>query len=314
MMKRYISQALAAIVAITFCGCSNEDIQIDQMLTVTVNPSGVTSPFNYEVNKDELSTFSSELQLRTRLLVYDDAGKQVMSKTEFLRDYSDRMTTQFSLPNGTYTMVTLTDVVARNATYEYWTLSGEEELGTMRLTAVTGNGVLRQGFKNAILGFESKKVVVGEHSNAVELNPEPAGSLICVHFKNIKKFSNIKQLQLRTNQTPDFFSFDAQGQLTCSSKRSDGNSLTGVYLRYNPQEEKTENIVSYLFMMSTDISVAFAYAMNGDEIAHYVGGQANGVMTRTLHRGVEYLLQLDLDRTNDITLNPVYSFEEAPAN
>lgn len=313
MMKKYISMALVAITAFAISGCSNEDIQIDQSLTVTVNPAGVIAPFTYEVNRGELSTFASAMQLRTRLLVYNDAGKAVVKQTAYLRDYNDKMTIQPNLPNGTYTMVALTDVVANGAAYEYWTLSGEEELGTMRLTAVTDNGVLRQGFKNSILGVESKKVTISEQSKTIDLNPTPAGSLICVNFKNLKKFSNIKQLQMRTNQTPDFYSFNTQGQLVGSSNRSDGSSLNGVYLRYNPQEETSESVVAYLFMMDTDITAAFAYALDGETSAHYVGGSEQGRMTKTLRRGVEYELLLDLDRTTDITTDPVFSFEEVSA-
>ena len=109
MMKKYISMAMVAIAAFTFSGCSNEDIQIDKSLTIKVSPSGVVAPFTYEVNKGELTAVPDQCTLRLRLLIYNETGKMVFSKTESLKSYTGNLEATPNLPNGKYTLLCISD-------------------------------------------------------------------------------------------------------------------------------------------------------------------------------------------------------------
>lgn len=304
--------ALVAIVSFAFGSCSNDDIQIDKSLTVKVNPAGVVASYAYEINKGELSSIPTSFYLRTRLLIYNESGKNVYRKTEYLSSYTGNMTDVIDLPNGTYTMVCISDVVTKTGDYEHWALSGEDELSQLRLSAVTDHtGVLLQDYQLNILGYEYKKVQITENTGSIELNMKAAGSLLCVHFTGVKKFSNIKQLQFRTNQVNDYVTFNAQGEVVPSTKRSAGNSLGGTYIYFNPQTiEAKDGYAAYLFTLSTDISMAFAYGLDGESQAHYVGGLAGGTMTATLEQGAEYEALLDLNATNDIAVDPVFSLQK----
>jgi len=309
MMKKYISMAMVAIAAFTFSGCSNEDIQIDKSLTIKVSPSGVVAPFTYEVNKGELTAVPDQCTLRLRLLIYNETGKMVFSKTESLKSYTGNLEATPNLPNGKYTLLCISDIVGTN-NYEYWTLSNGiigDDFSQLRLSSVREeNGTLRQGFTKNILGYECRQVVINESTQTLDLSMKPAGAVICVNFTGVKKFSSIDRLQLRTNQETDYVTFNAQGQLVFTSKRSQGTGLNGINTIIDPRVLTTKgNYVAYLFMPPTDITAAFIYRFDGESQAHYVGGSDR--MTATLNSGDEYEALLDLNATNDISVDPVYS-------
>ena len=315
MMRKYISMALVAIATFASSACSNEDIQIDKLLTVTVATKGVVEPFTYERVKGELSSMAASLKVRTRLLVYNDMGKKVFSTEELFPGYNNVMQLQPNLPNGTYTMVALTDVVSADKLQYFWTLSGDDELSTLRLEPVKdkdsrGNAVVRQGFKDNLLGVETRKVVINESTQLVEMKPKPAGAILFVKMQNVKKFADIKQLQIRCNQANNYVSFDAQGTMIPSTVRDQGTSMNNALLSINPFEDANlVDQVAYFFVLPCEIRCAFAYAKTNDTNAHFAGGSAK-FMEQTIRQGEEYELLLDLDATTDIAVDPAISMKK----
>lgn len=307
--------AMVAIAAFTFSGCSNEDIQIDKSLTVTINPANVVAPFTFEVFPGDLTNFDYQYTLRTRLLIYNEVGKRVSITERHLNDYKDIMNVQPNLPNGTYTMVAITDIISKDGTTEYWTLSDGDghDLSKLQVTTVKKmqgeNEIINQGYKKNILGTQVKRVTINKDTESINMEPTAAGALICVHFKGITKFSDVKVLQFNTNQLPDYLAFDTSKGDFIASSRSFGSKLQGVYINFIPSDGDVE-FVDYVFMLPTDAIMAFAYREDDDQV-HLVGykdkSDSKKYLNADLTRGKEYEVLLDLNSMSDISTGKSFS-------
>ena len=314
MMKKHITMALVAIAAFAFSGCSNEDIQIDKSLTVTINPAGVVAPFTFEVYSGDLTYFDYKYTLRTRLLIYNEVGKRVALEERRLNDYNDIMNVQPDLPNGTYTMIAITDVISKDGRTEYWTLSDGDghDLDKLQVTTVKEmqgeNAVIVQGYKRNILGTQVKRVTINKETKAINMEPTAAGALLCVHINGIKKFSDVKVLQFNTNQLPDYISFDTSKGDFVASSRNLGSQLRGVFVNFLPDESNVD-FVDYIFMLPTDAILAFAYR-ESDNKAHLVGYKDTAeprYLSANLVQGKEYEVLLDLNSMSDIATGKSFS-------
>lgn len=293
-MKKYISFVLTAIVALTFNACSNEDIQIDQDLTIRVSPVAVTSAFTYEVNQGELTAFDTNFELRTRLLIYNTQGKLVLEQTEYLKNYTEVMDAHPSLADGTYTLVAITDLVAKNRIDEYWTLTDADELSKVRITATKGNsGIVNNGYKRNILGIGNKKVTISASSRAFDIAPTAAGALVCVYFQGLKSF-DFKQIQFLCNQQNGTCSFDVQANWTPTFEKfmsGDNNVLRPLFYLNMADYPTAENLAAYYFFLPGSTSLRVAYGLNSDTNAHYAGARQDV----TLEKGVEYKFDINFN-------------------
>lgn len=305
MKNKFFVSIIATVLVALFASCSNDSIEVERQLTVRVIPIGVVEPFNYEYRKGELTTLNADYRLRTRLIVYNTEGKAVEKRTYYLKSYNDEMVIQSSLPNGTYQMVAITDVVAgEDYSYEYWTLSNEDELGQMKISSVKnaqkGSAQNEPGYQKCILGIDSRQVQITNESMEVELAPKPAGALLCVYIKDAKKIANVRQLQLRTNQMSDYISFNTKGSFATSTERSEGESLDGMGTHWNIPSITGVDVACYLFFLPTDkITMAFAYGLVGETKGHY----ATEKIDKSLEAGAEYEMLLDLTATSESDLS-----------
>lgn len=212
-MKKYIYITVLSIVSMFFSSCENDSITISHGVPIKVDPSSVIAPFTYEVEKGELSTFDSNSKLRIRLLAYDGDGKLVAKDSVFLSSYAGIMNSSLILPEGSYTLVAITDMLIYDSdsgkTIEFWKLSGENDINNAKVTDV---GYL--GLKYKILGAGSTNITVtGETLNTINISPTPVGALLIAAYDYIHDYKNITEFCLLTNRSSDYMTFDSHGKV-----------------------------------------------------------------------------------------------------
>lgn len=181
-MKKLLS-LFAAVVTVMFSSCSNDDIPMAPKVTFKVDPSTVVSSF-YELYSGDLTSLDeSEAKLRIRLYVYNNSGNLVASDYAFSQDYLHVKNFNFSLPEGTYTTVAVTDVVLQDGT-EMYNLKGEDELSTFTLTCVNSFT------EKSILGITIGQQHIGSSNDVFIINVQPAGALITCQVANWNDCTN----------------------------------------------------------------------------------------------------------------------------
>ena len=279
-MKKYISM-LAVCLAI-LSSCTNEDITVGSMVRVKVNPSGVISPFVYEMNPGELEGLDDPYKLRTRILVYDEDGQLKASDTQYLANYSNIMTSSLDLPKGDYTAIAITDVVELSGSkieFEYWNLSGENVLSQLR---VTDAGYIGGSYK--ILGVGKQSVTVDGSNNEVVVKCSPAGAVCLAYFCNIHTFSDVEQYGILMTKSSESISYDRYGDYEVSIENNGGDF--DWWLGYiEPDNFTSQNVYGYYFLLP----------MRGNKFKFVEYIDLSVEKTMNIEAGKQYLMMLDLN-------------------
>ena len=300
-MRKYIVIITTAIIGM-MASCTNDEIEVGQGISMKVDPSGVIAPFTYEAKTGELESFNTAYKLRTRILAYDEKGLLAAADTAYLTNYAGLMNSTLYLPDGSYNVIAITDVVKYSAGelgLEYWNLTNINDINTVRITDA---GFI--GGKNKILGVASQKVLVTQNAASVTLKPEPAGALLFINYRHIHQFSDVTKLELETNRTCDFLSFNSQGEYVTIPENNNNRFVwrAGFIEPQDPDYKNSTNIYSYSFSFPmNNVSFRFVYATASDSDT-----PVSSDMTISLKRGDEYAFILDLYDTsngNGITYN-----------
>lgn len=283
-MKKYIG-FFAALLAVTMASCTNDDITFQEETVIEVNPSTVLKNFTFQYSAGALDGVESYQELRVRLYVYNEEGALVSSETKALRNYLT--TTKFDVnlnADESYTAIAITDVVTDDPKYipEYWGVTGENNLSTLRVTYLTSEDIVYGS--QEILGIKSAKVIGGQNTT---INVEAAGAMIVSFVANIHAYSNIRKIQMFTNRSNDYYDFMTDGSL----KSNPNIEAYNVFLDFDPKENPNlEGIYSYKFIMPINNSktvVGFRDA----------AGEILGTYTHEIgfDQGKEYLFYVELD-------------------
>ena len=199
-----MKKILFSIIALVglFSSCSNDDIIVERKTTIKVNPSQVIAPFNYENEPGELESFATSHKLRVTLLAYNKDGLLKARDTQYLANYASLATYNLQLEKGEYDIVAITDVVEytnSEVSFEYWKLSGENNILTTRMTDA---GYI--GGKYKIMGIARESININFENNDVILYPIPVGALCLVEWYNIHTFSDVTKYTLSMNRSSDF--------------------------------------------------------------------------------------------------------------
>ncbi len=204
-MKKYLA-ILTAFVAVILSSCSNDDITITEPTTFKIDPNTVISGFE-EFDPGDLTVIPSTYQLRIRLLIYNDAGQLVTETEQFFSDYAHKMTANLDLPlDKKYKAIAVTDITRKSDGFEYWEISGEESLSTLKFK---DTGYI--GSQRSILGLASVDFV-GGNTSEVKLDVRPAGTLMIVYYSGIRSYTNVTDYQLGINRNSDYVTFDNAGK------------------------------------------------------------------------------------------------------
>ena len=199
-MKKILFSIIALVSLLS--SCSNDDIIVERKTTIKVNPSQVIAPFNYENEPGELESFATSHKLRVTLLAYNKDGLLKARDTQYLANYASLATYNLQLEKGEYDIVAITDVVEytnSEVSFEYWKLSGENNILTTRMTDA---GYI--GGKYKIMGIARESININFENNDVILYPIPVGALCLVEWYNIHTFSDVTKYTLSMNRSSDF--------------------------------------------------------------------------------------------------------------
>lgn len=294
-MKKYIYFFATALLA-AFTSCSNDEIEIANAISVKVDPSGVISPFTFELDAGELESFPTSYRLRTRTLAYNEKGLLTAADTTFLTNYKSRVDIELYLPKGEYTLLTITDVVRREdneTTFEYWKLTDDQDLN---LAKISDTGYI--GHQMSILGIASRHASVVSGTESYTMNPTPAGALLLIYNANIHQYSILEQIDLEMNRACDFISFNSYGEYVATPENHN-NQFDWRCSTLEPADfPNSDNIYDYAFLFPMD-NVKFKFAGYSSTDGYNLSDE----MLTSLNPGDEYLFMLDLNDNGSITTN-----------
>lgn len=256
-MKKYCS-LMIALVAALFMSCSNDEIKISKTVNFTVNPSTVANKFAAgEIHAGDMESFNTDCKLFVELFVYDRQGNLVEKRSENFSNYAVQMKTSMFLDQGEYTAVAITHVDDVVDNYNYWIIENEETLEGLR---VVDGGYI--GGENKVLGVSTYEFTVSGSTEDININVEPAGSLLTVEYFNIKALSSydIVEYRLVGNKTMEYLEFDRSGYTNVVADNHNG-SYDWIYdkltLSYYESGSYT-NIYSYEFTLPmTNVGLQF---------------------------------------------------------
>lgn len=226
IMKKYIYLLLVGFVAF-LTSCSNDDITISKTVNFTVNPSTVVEPYvtkySYILtdvlgsNKGELESFSTNYKLRIRLFVYNKDGELIKTVSGEYSNYDVKLKESVFLPVGTYTAIAISDIYSPSDGFEYWAVSGESQLATLKI-ADTGYF----GDARTILGTTKQTFSIKDASIDVNIDIKSAGALFLVLYSNIFRYSDVTEYELSVNKLQSSIDFGSNGDYTISTQNNNG--------------------------------------------------------------------------------------------
>ena len=226
-MKKYISLLAIAIVAV-LSSCSNDDITISKTVNFTINPSTVVEPYVqkysyiltnfFESNKGELESFSTNYKLRVRVFVYDKGGELVKTISGDYSNYDVKLKESIFLPIGTYTAIAISDIYSPSDGFEYWAVSGESQLATLKIEDTGYYGDAR-----TILGATKQDFTVNETSVDVNIDIKSVGSLFLVFYSNIFTYSGVSEFELSVNKLQSSINYDSTGDYSITTQNNNGS-------------------------------------------------------------------------------------------
>ena len=226
-MKKYISLLAIAIIAV-LSSCSIEDVTVSKTVNFTVNPSTVVEPFvekySYIIsdvlgsNKGELESFSTDFKLRVRLFVYDKNGELAKKVSGDFSNYDVKLKESIFLPVGSYTAIAISDVYSPQQNFQYWAVSGEDQLATLKIedTGYFGDAL-------TILGATKQTFTVGETGVDVNIDIKSAGALFLITYWNIFTYSDVTQYELSVNKLQSSINYNSNGDYTISTQNNNGS-------------------------------------------------------------------------------------------
>ena len=170
MKKIFSTLSLLAIVLLAGTSCSNDEIEInDSQLTFTINLSNVMKYDGMNIIENiygsSVVSYLKEVpvedgrHLRVRNFIYDKNGILRKQTVDFASSYSQTIQPKLLLPEGKYTVITLTDIVTKNndgkVGFHFWDVKDSTLLGNTRLVPTGYIGKFQS------LGFAKTEIEVG---------------------------------------------------------------------------------------------------------------------------------------------------------
>lgn len=308
-MKKYILLAVT-IVAFILTSCKNDEITISKTVNFTVNPATVIEPYtNIEFNTGELESFSTNYKLRIRLYIYDEKGTLVESTSENFTNYAVKMKKSSFVKQGSYTAVVISDIYRPNDNFQYWSVSGQDQLATLK---IEDTGIIGQ--ERSVLGISKKKFTVTDKSEDVNIDIKPGGALFLVYYKDIFRFNDVSGYQLAVNKLQESIAFDSSGETTVNAKNNNGSFDWRIdsFDLSDIDQSSISNVYSYAFLMPmTNIGFRFEY-LDKEGNGYNPIPNDKGI-TWNMNPGDAYFCMLDLKDDSDDNIYTYY-IKETGAN
>lgn len=184
---KYIKILIFVAAAFLALACTNEPVELQQQVTVTVSPAEVLDGFISYDSEDKNMSDDAEMgmaKLRITALLYDEVGQLVEKKEGLLKDYNEDYTFSMLMdPQHSYTLLCFSSSIhgtLEDLEFESYTFSDEKRLSTLK--------VIQQGensyYSNwSVLGSASKKL--SNESKKVDVRLTPATSFVYLRWCDI---------------------------------------------------------------------------------------------------------------------------------
>lgn len=213
-MKKYFFAIAAIVGGFMATSCENDAINVEeaQEITVRVQPEGIIDGL-VEHNVGELNSLGS-YSLRTHLLIYNDKGVLCSEDVKYSNSYSSTMVFNPKLSKGTFTAITIVDVVTLKnnvPTLAFWSLSDSTSLNT---ATIKDNGYIGS---RKMLAADKTVMNVTSSTSPYTIRPERQGALIRISYWDQSGLVNptgsldVKYFKLLTKKANDAMSISAAG-------------------------------------------------------------------------------------------------------
>lgn len=223
-MKKILLTLFAVIGLLS--SCTNDDIEISNLITFKVNPQTVVDNL-YEYQTGDLTSLDDNSKLNVTLYIFDNNGILVQKVSNQYAAYTHMMTVDLPLSAGDYTAVATTDV---SSSTNFWTFEGTDKLTTFKIKDTE-----KIGGKNKILGLTVQKINIGNESKTIYINVENAGAVTFVRWTNWNKYNNVKTYLLLGKQACDYITFDTNGNNDYSLRSSNDFDYIKAKYSYDSQ-------------------------------------------------------------------------------
>ena len=178
--------SLCVMSALIAFACTNEPVQIQKQVAITVSPSNVLdgfSPYSAE-EKEMYSDDNGTSKLRITALVYDENGFLVDKKETLLNDYTSKYTFSVATEaNQDYKVLCFSssvDGTLENIENEAYVFSGEENLKNLKVT----QAVFTSFYSNwSVLGCGT--VDLSPSIETITIDLEPATAFVYLLWSDI---------------------------------------------------------------------------------------------------------------------------------
>lgn len=191
-MKKYVLLVVSA-VTLAFASCSsNNEVEINYQVNITINPSTVKSAFKgYFVNNQVHGIdMYKDAELLISAFIYDKDGMFVEKKEFYVDDYTSRADFSITVPEiEKYTIVATTYSVLKNGQASSYKVENyNERINNLKITQSDPTGI--SYYSNwGMLGIKVQEVYSNGKYEYIDV--EPASVLVAVQYENIHAYDEV---------------------------------------------------------------------------------------------------------------------------
>lgn len=201
-MKKLVMMVLGALL---LASCTNDkEVDIAYQFTVKIDILDVVKGQKSIDNSDVFPSGRIDIadyNVRIKLFIYDNNGYLVQSDTKIVSDFAQVVTVVKSMPEGDYTVVATADIVESvndRIDFEFWRFEGVNMLRDFKIKDLS-----YVGYEYKVLGISKKNVNISK-STDLNINVQPAGSLVTMWFRNAY-VSSIAYIYFEWNKSSDYY-------------------------------------------------------------------------------------------------------------
>lgn len=177
-MKKLVRTLFAAtsilMMALFALSCTNEPIEMERSVEITIMPEGTLAPFS--AVKDRLEMYNRDdgtAKVRLTILMYDEKGDLIESKETLLKNFNENYTFNVMTPsNGNSRIVCYASCILgtlNNVKYEAYTITGKDCIQTITIRQNNYNNFFSSW---NLLGY-GEYLISENASNYVNITMEP---------------------------------------------------------------------------------------------------------------------------------------------
>lgn len=194
-INKLILALIASIAAVSFSGCINHEVNVQESIEITLRPSTILSGFtpykssDFDMYSDSKNGVS---KLRITCLIYDSTGKLCFSKESLLNNFNEEVTFSVQSVNdgSSYTMVALATCIFGSLSSPSIEAYSIKNTGYIDQLKVEQNVDFSNSYYSAwsVMGYAVREI---RDEKSVFVNLDPGIALVYLQYKGIHAVNNI---------------------------------------------------------------------------------------------------------------------------